>query len=84
MGGRKRVQNREVVYLAEDIAARLREFVKARPHIGSKSRVIEIALQCYLDEAAKYGIDDRWYPMAAEASSPYRTKVRGHPRKKAG
>lgn len=64
---KNREKNREVTYLKDETQKRLIDFVKVHPTLTSKSRVIELALDFYLEMAQRHGLDDRWQPKIQDS-----------------
>jgi hypothetical protein len=86
----KREENKEVAYLKDETQRHLIEFKRDHPVMPSKSRIIETALEFYFAMAAKYGLDDRWWPKVEEIyrlsqaaeEKPERYAARGRPKHK--
>lgn len=60
--GKGRRGNRESVYLSDEIAQRFGEFMKGTGGAVTKSRIVEIALDIYLDLARVYDVDRSYRP----------------------
>ena len=60
--GKGRRQNREGVYLSDPVADHFEVFVKTHTFYPSKSRIMETALEWYMQMAEAFGVDERWFP----------------------
>ncbi len=72
--GKGRRQNREAVYLNESVAEHLRRFIRERPLLTSKSRIIETALDAYMHLVEQYGFDQRGWPNVQARDGPAKPK----------
>lgn len=64
-GGKGRKDHREVVYLSEEVHAKLGGLLQDYPIIESKSRLLEKALEYFIDEVNERGLDWNWRPKKA-------------------
>ena len=57
-GGRSSVTG----WVDEELKAKVRELLKQYPRIKSESNVVIAALEYYINQVTKYGIDADWVP----------------------
>ena len=60
--GKRRKDHREVVYLSEDVHAKMAALLREYQIIESKSRLIEKALEYFVDQVNQRGLDWNWRP----------------------
>ncbi len=60
--GKRRKDHRAVVYLSEDVHAKMAALLREYPIIESKSRLIEKALEYFVDQVNQRGLDWNWRP----------------------
>ncbi len=60
--GKRRKDHREVVYLSEDVHAKMAALLREYTIIESKSRLIEKALEYFVDQVNQRGLDWNWRP----------------------